>query len=109
MSNTYEPSDSITTTVNLNKISIEIENKLLNFIDQDIVHDMLMPIVEQIVIIENNYTQKDLTKIQEETEDAKIGFDEWSTKRMNKANELIVPIITQILKDAHYINVNTWR
>ncbi len=109
MSSTYYPSDSITTNVNLNQISIEIEAKLLGFIDQDIVHDMLMPIVEQIVAIENMYTQEDLKKIQEETEDAKIGFDEWSTKRMNKANELIVPIITQILKDAHYINVNTWR
>ena len=103
MSSTYYPSDSITTNVNLNQISIEIEDKLLSFIDQDIVHDMLMPIVEQIVVIENNYTQEDLKKIEEEDEDAKIGFDEWSNKRMNKANELIVPIITQILKDAHYI------
>ena len=102
-SSIYYPTDNVTTNVNLNKISIEIEDKLLNFIDQDIVHDMLMPTVELIVAIENLYTQEDLKKIQEETEDAKIGFDEWSNKRMNKANELIVPILTQILKDAHYI------
>ena len=99
----YNPTDNITTTINLNKVSIEIESTLLSFIDQDIVHDILMPTVEQIIAIENGYTQKDLKKIEEETDDAKIGFDEWSNKRMNKANELIVPILTQILKDAYYI------
>ena len=99
----YSPTDNITTSVNLNNLSVQIESTLLNFIDQDIVHDILMPTVEQIVAIENMYTQEDLKKIEEETDDAKIGFDEWSNKRMTKANELIVPILTQILKDAHYI------
>jgi len=103
VSSFYRPSDDIITKVNLNKLSIDIETVLLNCIDQDILHDILMPTVEQIVAIENNYTQEDLKKIEKEDEDAKIGFDEWSNKRMDKANELIVPILTQILKDAHYI------